>query len=162
MHRLTQIAVKAGRLTVQAGVILLITLVLLELVLRAYQFFSPSFVFPTDSYNRFRGKPHSLHYDFKLNAQGFKDLELSSRKAGVYRIVAIGDSFAFGVVPYEENYLTLLEQHIQRGTAAEVLNLGVPGIGPRDYLELFVTDGRLGLARLGHRPFFRAAVRTQA
>jgi hypothetical protein len=121
--------------------ILLISLLLLEVVLRIYQVVFPSFVFHTESYQRFRGRPYSEHFGFKLNSGGFKDLEFGAKREDVYRIVAVGDSFAFGVVPYPDNYLTLLERDLQREIPAEVLNLGIPGIGPEDYLSLFVDEG---------------------
>ena len=95
-----------------------------------------------DSYNRFRGKPFAEDYDFRLNSRGFKDLEFPADKGSAYRILGIGDSFAFGVVPYRYNYLTRLEELLRDGGAeVEVLNMGIPGIGPRDYLALLVHEG---------------------
>ena len=76
-------------------------------------------------------------------SKGFKDVEFSpSKPPGTIRILGIGDSFAFGVVPYEYNYLTLVEQHLkQRGHNVEVINMGIPGIGPKEYLSLLVREG---------------------
>jgi acetyltransferase AlgX (SGNH hydrolase-like protein) len=127
----------------QAFVILLITLVLTEIVFRCYNYFRPSFIFYDSSYNRFRGKPNALDYDFRLNSKGFKDVEFSPQKAaGTYRILGLGDSFAYGVVPYQNNYLTLLEERLNNGSGkTEILNMGIPNIGPRDYVALLVNEG---------------------
>lgn len=127
----------------QTAIITLITLILSEITLRIYNKLNPSFVFYDSSYNRFRGKPNAPDYDFKLNSQGFKDVEFTVEKpAETYRILGIGDSFAFGVVPYQSNYFTLLEQEFkQPGKTTEVINMGIPGMGPRDYLSLLANEG---------------------
>ena len=123
---------------------MLITLLLAEAALRFYQFISPSFIFYSDSYNRYRGKPFAAEWDFKLNSLGFKDTEFLKKEDGIYRIAAIGDSFAFGVVPYRHNYLTLLELALQGGEQqkanVEVFNFGIPAIGIKEYLALFVNE----------------------
>ena len=132
----------ATRLLREGLVIAVVSLVLGEITLRIYSHFNPIFVFYDDSYNRFRGKPHGDDWGFKLNSKGFKDLEFGPKRGDVYRIIGIGDSFAYGVVPYRYNYLTILEEHLNEGRAvAEVLNLGIPSIGPRDYLSILVREG---------------------
>jgi hypothetical protein len=100
-------------------------------------------IFYSDSYNRFRGKPFAPDWSFHLNSKGFKDVEFSTAKAaGTVRILGIGDSFAFGVVPYEHNYLTLVEHDLrQSGHNVELINMGIPGMGPRDYLSQLVQEG---------------------
>src|SRR3954451_18070285 len=83
-------------------IIVLITVGLSELSLRLYNYFDPLPIFYSDTYNRFRGKPFATDYSFHLNSRGFKDVEFSTAKApGTIRILGVGDSFAFGVVPYE-------------------------------------------------------------
>lgn len=125
---------------------LAITLGLLEAALRLYEKVQPDFVLAAGSYNRFRGEPYGREYDGVLNSQGFKDAEYTvMKKPETKRIVALGDSFAYGVVPIKDNFLTLLEEMLQAGGPAEVkteiVNMGIPGIGPRDYLSLFVNEG---------------------
>ncbi len=133
---------KAVRLLGQAVCISLITVVLAEVALRLYDYVHPLFIFYDDSYNRFRGQPHAEVWGFPLNAEGFNDLEFEPKKAGVYRIIGLGDSFAYGVVPYPQNYLTLLEEQLTRaGRATEVLNLGIPRTGPKEYLSVLVREG---------------------
>lgn len=60
----------------------------------------PPYIFYENSYSRFRGKPLADDYDFRLNSRGFKDVERKKEKEpNVYRILGLGDSFAFGVIP---------------------------------------------------------------
>ena len=129
-------------ITFQTVFIILISLFLGEISLRIYNHYFLSFVFYSKSYNRFRGKPFSDDRNFKLNSQGFKDEEFLEKKENIYRILGIGDSFSFGVVPYENNYLTLIESQFNlENTNVEVLNMGIPSIQPKDYLSLFVNEG---------------------
>ncbi len=121
-----------------AALVALLSLAAGELALRLWHHVRPVPVFFDQSYNRFRGRPGSRDYGFALNSRGFKDLEFGPRRPGSCRVVALGDSHAFGVVPYEDNYLTLLEQRLP---SVEVLNLGIPGIGPVDQHALLVSEG---------------------
>jgi hypothetical protein len=112
-----------------------------EVALRIYHHYAPTDIFFKRTYFKYRGKPFAYNWNFKLNSQGFKDQEFSQKKENLYRIVAIGDSTAFGVVPYEYNYLTLLESQLKRkGLNVEVLNLGIHSIGPKDYLVLLLKE----------------------
>jgi lysophospholipase L1-like esterase len=130
-----------ARAATKATLVLLVSLLAGEAALRVYHRLSPSFVFLDDSYNRFRGRPLSANWDSRLNSRGFNDREFRDTKQG-YRILGLGDSFAFGVVPYAANYLTLLEARLQgEHPGLEVLNMGIPGTGPRDYLALLVKEG---------------------
>ena len=91
-----------------------------------------------------RGQPGQALNNWTLNAQGFLDVDFERRReAGTRRILALGDSFAVGVVPYAENFLTLLDEQLDIPGAAptEVLNFGVAAIGPEDYLHLWRTEG---------------------
>ena len=123
--------------------IVLITVLLGEVGLRIYNSIDPLPIFYSESYNQFRGKPFAPDWNFHLNSKGFKDVEFSTRKAAdTIRILGIGDSFAFGIVPYEYNYLTLVEQYLkQSGHNIELINMGIPSIGPREYLSLLVNEG---------------------
>jgi SGNH hydrolase-like domain, acetyltransferase AlgX len=126
-----------------AAIIAVITIVLCEIGLRMFHHFHPLPFFYTDSYNRFRVKPHSTFYGFKINSRGFHDVEFRAEKEpDVFRILGIGDSFAFGVVPYRFNYLTLIEEQLNRnGRRFELLNMGIPGLNPREYLALLLREG---------------------
>ncbi len=87
--------------------------------------------------------PGSEHRGFTVNALGFVDTEFErARQPGVRRIVALGDSFAVGSVPYQENFLTLLDDLLDRSARVEVLNFGVSGVSPREYLHVYRTQAR--------------------
>jgi lysophospholipase L1-like esterase len=124
--------------------VLLVTLLLLEAGLRIYHHIKPSYIFSEDTF-RFHGKPHSNFYGFKLNSLGYHDTEFKKEKADTtYRIVALGDSFAYGVVPYRYNFLTLLEEKLNESPSNlqyEVYNFGVSGINSREYYTLLVNEG---------------------
>jgi hypothetical protein len=78
-----------------------------------------------------------------VNARGFNDTEWSADPGAAFRIVALGDSFAFGVVGYERNFLTLLESELSArlGRRVEVANLGMPNMQPGEYLQILLDDG---------------------
>jgi len=123
-------------------VVLAVSLAIGEVVLRVINHFRPSYVYYDASYNRFRGVPGSLKHGYPINQRGFHDHEFSVDKGSTYRILALGDSFAFGVVPYPHNYLTLLEERLHRsGAPVEVLNFGIPRTGPTEQLTLLATEG---------------------
>ena len=124
-----------------ATAVTVIALVACELGLRLLNLAVPSPVFYSDGYNRFRGRPGAAFLGTELNSRGFNDVEhTEARPAGVAsRVVALGDSMTFGVVPYDANYLTLLEEAL--GRDAEVVNMGVPGTAPADYLSVLVNEG---------------------
>lgn len=78
------------------------------------------------------------------NSRGYNDTEwVSPKPADTLRILALGDSFGFGIVGYERNFLTRLEERLSgRGARrAEVINLGIPSIDPEDYLQVLIDEG---------------------
>ncbi|GAA4446864.1 hypothetical protein GCM10023189_02450 [Nibrella saemangeumensis] len=124
------------------GVILLIVTFLLgEVVLRVYNYFAHSHVFYDGSYNRYRGKPHVNLYGFKLNAGGFNDTEFIA-EPDAYRIVGLGDSFAFGIVPQNQTYLTKLESKLRdRVGKVSLFNMGISQTNPTDYYTILTQEG---------------------
>jgi hypothetical protein len=114
-----------------------------EVALRVYNHFNPSYLFDKESRNKqFRGKPFASDGEFKLNSLGFKDKEFLPKAHTGYRIVALGDSFAFGVVQYDQNYLTLIESKLQQNHPnLDLLNMGIVATGPSDYYELLNDEG---------------------
>ncbi len=127
----------------QAAAVAAVTLVALEGALRLFNHVSPTFLFYSDSHNRYRGQPGARHYDEQLNSRGFNDRERQAVRPSEVRgrIVAIGDSFAVGVVPRRHNYLSLIEAELSADEPVEVINLGVSGTEPRDYLSMLVDEG---------------------
>jgi hypothetical protein len=134
-----------GRQLLAWATVGLVTLILAEGVLRVYHYVNPVFIFASDSYNRFRGVPFARNYDASLNSRGFNDVEFATEKeAGVYRIIGIGDSFVFSVVPYRHNFLTRLEERLNAESAGqryEVVNMGIPGANLEHYRSLLVNEG---------------------
>ena len=121
---------------------LAISFVLGELVLRLVHRVQPTFIYYDATYDRFRGTPGSVFRGHRLNELGFNDEAFVRDKGKGHRIVALGDSFAFGVVPYPDNYLTLLEERLDDGHApVDVLNMGIPRTGPVEQLSLLVNEG---------------------
>jgi SGNH hydrolase-like domain, acetyltransferase AlgX len=131
------------RVARQTFFVLLITFFLTEIAFRFYNYIDPSFVFYNSSYNRFRGKPNAPDYDFHLNSKGFKDVEFDVQKEkNTYRILGLGDSFAFAVVPYQYAYLTLLEEILnQSSKKTELINMGIPATNPKDYFAVLMNEG---------------------
>jgi hypothetical protein len=90
--------------------------------------------------------PHRNWFNYWNNALGLNDVEFEVPKPpGRFRILALGDSFTFGLVPYPHNVMTLLETRLRAdcpGRDLDVLNFGIGGAGVRDYQ----TIATLGLA----------------
>jgi hypothetical protein len=120
-----------------------LTFAMVEGALRAYHYVRPSFIFYSDPAGRYRGQPGAPHYGTRLNSGGFNDVEHTrTRPPHVrHRIVALGDSFALGSVPYASNYLTRLESELAADGSVEVINMGVSGTDPIDYLSMLVQEG---------------------
>jgi hypothetical protein len=127
----------------QVAAVTLVTLAISEASLRLFHFVRPSFIFYSDPAGRYRGQPGAPHYGSRLNSRGFNDAEHTPvRPASVARrVVALGDSFAMGSVPYSANYLTLLESEMAADGSVEVINMGVSGTDPVDYLSMLVQEG---------------------
>lgn len=125
--------------TAVAAVVLLVV----EGGLRLMSLIISSPAFHAGTYDQFRGRPGARLFNTQLNSSGFNDIEhtLARPRDVDYRIVALGDSVAFGVVPYADNYLTRLEGVLTPDGSVEVINMGVPGVAPRDYLALLVSEG---------------------
>ena len=125
-------------------ILLVFNLLIIEGSLRIFQFFYPTSLFYRDDYNQYRGKAFSDSFGYPLNSQGFKDKEYEVKKSqGVYRIAGIGDSFAFGVVPYPHNFLTLLEDSLNQVPSlrpVELINMGIPSTGPPHYVAIITNE----------------------
>lgn len=131
----------------QTLIIFLITFGMTEATFRIYSLINPTFIFYDSSYNRYRGKPLSPIQGGNLNSKGFRGAEYTQAKpANTYRIISLGDSFAFGIVPVQYNYNSRIERQLNRkladqGKQFQLINMGIPGIGPQDYLALLTNEG---------------------
>ena len=104
-------------------------------------------------YTAVRGHPNEhrrlerpeFSVDVRLNALGFREPRLPSTKPpGTLRIVALGDSFTQGYgVEEQQAWPRRLEVLLNARDARphEVINLGVPGANPRDYLSYLRDPG---------------------
>ena len=126
--------------------------ILVELVLRTYAWLSPKqFFFQTDSraaqrVASYRLRPGTWVHGLRVNAHGYFDEPFSVEKPpGTFRIVALGDSFAVGMVPYQNNFLTLVERDLNArrpgGRRVEVYNMGILATAFREYLHVLKTEG---------------------
>lgn len=77
----------------------------------------------------------------RINSKGLRDREYEYAKpAGVYRIIVLGDSFAWGYgVGQGKNFADLLEE--QLGASVEVINAGVSGYGTDQELLFLEREG---------------------
>lgn len=94
-----------------------------------------------DDLDGFRLQPgHDYGEGLIGNRRGYPGPDYTgAKRPGMVRIAALGDSFAVGpAVPFADNYLTLLAQHLP---GVEVANLCVSGAGPREYRHVLETDG---------------------
>jgi hypothetical protein len=88
----------------------------------------------------------NLETNRRLNSRGYRDRERGVLKpAGVRRIVALGDSFAWGVgVELEDAWPQRLERGLCRVRGEErweVVSLAKPGLNTVDHLALLETEG---------------------
>lgn len=80
-----------------------------------------------------RMKPGALRFGFPVDSRGNYDVELDARAPGTRLVVCIGDSFSAGIVPHRYHYTTVAEGALE---GVEIYNLGVPAVGPWEYLHL--------------------------
>ena len=75
-------------------------------------------------------------YHYAHNSVGLRDTERPHGKdASVWRVLALGDSFTYGIgAPVEATYPVQLQEHLNRRPgrprSAEVINAGIPGYFP--------------------------------
>ena len=97
-------------------------------------------------------QPFRLWFNFRCNSLGFHDAEFHpTLPPGTVRLVVLGDSFAYGNVPYNDAYLTVAEARLvayavaelhRPPPAVELDNLGVPASGIDDYRIVYKFIGR--------------------
>lgn len=95
---------------------------------------------------RRRQPPGTLRYGFPLSSRSYYDEP--SAAGGRTRVVQLGDSFSYGVVPHRYHYTTVAERELARRdvtrqdvNGVEIANLGLPEAGPDDYLQMLIDDG---------------------
>ena len=89
--------------------------------------------------------PHRDFLNYWNNALGLNDVEFVVPKPrGRFRIMALGDSFTYGLVPYPDAVMTRLEEALRAdcaGVDLDLLNFGIGGTGVWDYRLLFELAG---------------------
>jgi lysophospholipase L1-like esterase len=82
---------------------------------------------------------------YRLNSMGFRGPDVARTKPpGAYRIVGVGDSFAFGTgVRADDTFLAVLERELNTADAGgfEVINLGVPGYDTDNEVNMILARG---------------------
>ncbi len=117
--------------------------ILIEICIQLFVFVQPIPIFFSNNYTQYKSAPHSSFFGFSINSDGYKDVEFVPKQKDTYRIAAIGDSFTFAVVPYEDAYITLSEDLLKtqwQHQPVEIYNMGIPNTSPQEYLEILVTE----------------------
>jgi lysophospholipase L1-like esterase len=101
----------------------------------------------------------SREYDveFAINADGFRDRDRARSAPGRARVAVLGDSFTWGSgVPFDSLYTTRLEAILRAEGRADVdvLNFGIAGSGPFQYLKVFRGAARAYAPRIVIVPFY--------
>lgn len=82
----------------------------------------------------------TVEFDMRVrtNELGLRDDPVGAKSDSVYRIAVVGDSFTFGWgVAAEASWVTVLERELRAsGASVELLNLGKPGAGIPQYIEI--------------------------
>lgn len=119
-----------------------LTFLFLELVVRLFWSRLQGPVIPLSLKTHRISKNNKLQYElipgsssfedevwYHISSQGLRDREFTLDKPnGVFRIVALGDSFTFGMaVELEETWPKQLESRLNRDRRTEVINFGVMG-----------------------------------
>lgn len=122
---------------------LCLTLLMFELALRlvghspSAEILARSSDSVADRIEHHRLRPGTVRWGFPVNRQGHYDSELQPSRPDRPVVVSIGDSFSAGVVPHAFHFTTVAEDQI----GIEIANLGIPAIGPEEYLHLLRTEG---------------------
>jgi lysophospholipase L1-like esterase len=132
--------------------------VLLEVTLRVVQMVpsgSATFVSDENIGVRMRANIPLDHGD-RTNALGFNDVDHSTDVSkGTSHLAIVGDSFVFGVVKRDLNFAQVLQRKFDEGNRdIRVMNMGIPGIGPKNYLMLLKNDAKKHMADTVYVMFF--------
>jgi len=77
--------------------------------------------------------PGTFYMGYRVNREGFADVEPEKVLEKSHRVVCIGDSFSVGVLPHPLHYTSIAEELFDD---LEVYDAGVVNSGPREYLEV--------------------------
>jgi lysophospholipase L1-like esterase len=92
------------------------------------------FLYPP--FYRGRGKMRNMDWTYKTDEHGFRNPSPWPQQS---EIVAVGDSMTFGYgVDDQQAWTRLLDKELPR---SQVINLGLPGTAPQQYLRIYETFG---------------------
>lgn len=121
----------------------MISMILFEVTLRILVVFpADSKLYLSDPDVGYRVRPNfAFRQNAMTNSRGFNDIERAHQSTHAHRVAIVGDSFVFGAVARKHNFVSILQNLANAETAdVEVLNMGIPGAGPRNYLGLIRHD----------------------
>ena len=95
--------------------------------------------------NRLRQKAGKPYFNFYLNSGGYNDEEFFIADDSDLVIGFIGDSFGFGIVPYDFNFVTVAERRLQNYfkdsfQRIAIHNVSMPAIAMEEYVWLLQTE----------------------
>jgi hypothetical protein len=134
---------RAGRILGLVALELALVAVLLEGALRLAAWIQPRPVLAQrdmgleSTLDTWRIAPGTVWWGQPVNSRGHNDDEFTPRSPDRPRIALVGDSFAFCTMPRLFHYSSVLRRRLP---GVDVANLGIPGIGPAEYLHLIRTD----------------------
>ncbi|HEY9421885.1 MAG TPA: GDSL-type esterase/lipase family protein, partial [Thermoanaerobaculia bacterium] len=153
MPRLRRLLARLILLGVSAAVSLLIAEFAIRLVRPQPVLIVSRGLYAPDPPRRYRLQPgfqgtitNRVEYDtpVSINKAGLRGPEVEPEQPGTFRVLALGDSFTFGVGAREEEaYPARLQEILRsRGIGAQVLNAGAPGFGVPDAVAWYQRWGR--------------------
>lgn len=119
-------------LSLVVSVLVCLTIVLMVVGFEYYTRYHFRVVVQTaHGWDYFFGKSHH-RFGAESNSLGYRGVEFGEKQEGVYRVVVIGDSLAWGqgVLPYTSRFPELTEKLLHQqaaGRQIEIFNLGFPG-----------------------------------
>ncbi len=115
---------------------LVFTLAILAVLLEIGLHLKPGFFLANE-------EPNVLGKFSDFTDRGYLTEEVFNKHPGVFRILALGDSFSVNLADQKKNYLDFLQGQVQRlgRGRIEVINAGMPGIGPGYYWHILENYG---------------------
>ncbi len=92
-----------------------------------------------------RQEPGKQYFNFRLNSGGFHDEEFFAAEKSDLVVGFIGDSFGFGIVPYDFNFVTVAERQVESYfkdsfERIAIHNASMPGIAIDEYIWLLEVE----------------------
>ena len=131
----------------------ILALIVGEIAIRIYFSLpgSANSVYIRDREAGYRFRPHfmddELGSEYYVNGFGFRDRDHSEKKLpGTFRIIGIGDSFVYGAVNLDDNFLRVTESRLNELPArdslgTEMILMGLGGYSPENYVGVLRSQG---------------------